>query len=32
MDPLVIEEGSRHRAELSDLALELAQKEGIFEF
>src|SRR6266481_2978592 len=30
MEPLVIEEGSRHRAELSDLALELAQKSAGF--
>src|SRR5580700_7036793 len=30
MEPLVIEEGSRHRAELSDLAFELAQKSAGF--
>jgi Fic family protein len=30
MEPLVIEEGSRHRAALSDLALELAQKSAGF--
>jgi Fic family protein len=30
MEPVVIEEGSRHRGELSDLALELAQKSAGF--
>jgi Fic family protein len=30
MEPLVIGEGSRHRAELSDMALELAQKSAGF--
>lgn len=30
LEPLVIEDGSRHRAELSDLALELAQKSAGF--
>ena len=29
MEPLVLGEGSRHRAELTDLALELAQASGV---
>jgi hypothetical protein len=28
MEPLVLSEGSRHRRELTDLALDLAQRSG----